>query len=250
MITTMRDPNMLRVLENCIRNGKPLLLEELGENLEPALEPVLQKAVYKQGTRLLIRIGDSDIDYDKNFRLFMTTKLPNPHYLPETCIKVTLINFTVTMDGLESQLLGDVVAKERPDIELRKIQLMLQMADDKKQLQMLEAKILQLLSESEGNILDDEVLINTLSDSKATAITIGERVAEAEITEVEINDARSQYQCVATRGSIIYFVLADLSGIDPMYQYSLAYYCGLFNKCITDSEKSTNLDTRLTNIID
>lgn len=250
MITTMRDPNMLRVLENCIRNGKPLLLEELGENLEPALEPVLQKAVFKQGTRLLIRIGDSDIDYDKDFRLFMTTKLPNPHYLPETCIKVTLINFTVTMRGLVSQLLGDVVAKERPDIELRKIQLMLQMAEDKKQLQMLEAKILQLLSESEGNILDDEVLINTLSDSKTTALTIGERVAEAEITEIEINDARSQYQCVATRGSIIYFVLADLSAIDPMYQYSLAYYCTLFNKCISDAEKSTNLATRLSNIID
>ena len=64
------------------------------------------------------------------------------------------------------------------------------MADDKKQLAMLEAKILQMLSESEGNILDDEVLINTLSESKMTSIAIGERVAEAEITEVEINEAR------------------------------------------------------------
>ena len=66
------------------------------------------------------------------------------------------------------------------------------MADDKKQLAMLEAKILQMLSESEGNILDDEVLINTLSESKMTSIAIGERVAEAEITEVEINEARSR----------------------------------------------------------
>ena len=43
-----------------------------------------------------IRLGDANIDYDDNFRFFMTTKMPNPHYLPETCIKVTLINFTVT----------------------------------------------------------------------------------------------------------------------------------------------------------
>ena len=49
----MRDPNLL---ENCIRLGEPLLIEELGETLEPALEPVLQKAVYKQGSRHLIRI--------------------------------------------------------------------------------------------------------------------------------------------------------------------------------------------------
>ena len=250
MITTMRDPNLLRVLENCIRLGKPLILEDLGEQLEPALEPVLQKAVFKQGNRQLIRLGDSDVDYDNNFRLFMTTKMPNPHYLPEVCIKVTLINFTVTMLGLESQLLGLVVKAERPDIEQKKVQLLLQMAEDKRQLQQLEAKILQMLSESEGNILDDEVLINTLSESKLTAIAIGERVAEAEITEQDINEARSRYLSVATRGSIIYFVIADLGGVDPMYQYSLGYYTALFNRCIADSQKTSDLEVRLRNIID
>lgn len=58
-----------------------------------------------QGGRLLIRLGDSDIDYDKNFRFYMTSKMANPHYLPEICIKVTIINFTVTKSGLEDQLL-------------------------------------------------------------------------------------------------------------------------------------------------
>ncbi|RYH31858.1 hypothetical protein EON65_01740 [archaeon] len=249
-ITTMRDPNLLRTLENCIRLGKPLLLEDVGEQIEPALEPVLQKAVFKSGSRWLIRLGDSDVDYDNNFKLYMTSKMPNPHYLPEVCIKVTLINFTVTMLGLESQLLGQVVKAERPDIEQKKVQLLLQMAEDKRQLQLLESKILQLLSESEGNILDDEVLINTLSESKITATSIGERVAEAEITEQDINEARGRYLEVATRGSIIYFVIADLAGIDPMYQYSLAYYTALFGRCIAESEKSTDLETRLKNIID
>eukprot|EP01041_Mallomonas_annulata_P001585 gene1585-3062_t len=248
-ITTMRDINLLRTLENCIRVGKPLLIEDVGEQIEPALEPVLLKSVFKNGNRLLIRLGDSDVDYDPAFKLFMTSKLPNPHYLPEVCIKVTLINFTVTMDGLESQLLGDVVAAERPDIETKKVQLMLQMAEDKKQLAVLEATILQMLSESEGNILDDEKLINTLSDSKTTALSIAQRVAEAEITEKEINIARGKYLEVATRGSIIYFVIADLAGIDPMYQYSLAYYAQLFNRCLADSEKSTHLEVRLESIL-
>ena len=56
-VTTMRDGNLLRALENCIRLGRPLLLEDVGEQIEPALEPVLQKAVFKQGARLLIRLG-------------------------------------------------------------------------------------------------------------------------------------------------------------------------------------------------
>jgi dynein heavy chain len=248
-ITTMNDINLLRTLENCIRIGRPLLLEDLGETIEPALEPVLQKSIFKQGTRTLIRLGDADVDYDASFKLYMTSKLPNPHYLPEVCIKVTLINFTVTMTGLESQLLGNVVALERPDIEERKVELLLQMASDKQQLVQLEATILLRLSESQGNILDDEALINTLAESKMTATAIGERVAEAEITESEINETRAKYTSVAIRGSIIYFVIAELASIDPMYQYSLTYYSALFKKCIMESEKHPNLEVRLENIL-
>jgi dynein heavy chain, axonemal len=58
-----------------------------------------------KGGRLLIRLGDSDIEYDSNFKFYMTTKLSNPHYLPEICIKVTIINFSVTKQGLEDQIL-------------------------------------------------------------------------------------------------------------------------------------------------
>lgn len=77
--------------------GNPCLIEDVGEVLDPALEPVLQRCVFKQGGRLLIRLGDADVDYDPAFKLYITTKLANPHYLPEVCITVTLINFTVTM---------------------------------------------------------------------------------------------------------------------------------------------------------
>ncbi|KAI8730182.1 Dynein heavy chain 6, axonemal, partial [Biomphalaria glabrata] len=118
------------------------------------------------GGRVLIRLGDSDIDYDRNFRFYMTTKLSNPHYLPEVCIKVTVINFTVTKKGLEDQLLSDVVSLERPDLEEQRNELIMRINADKNQLKSIEDKILKLLFESEGNILDNEELINTLNDSK------------------------------------------------------------------------------------
>ena len=243
------DSTILRTLENAIRMGSPVLLEDVTEELDPALEPVLQKQIYKQGGRMLIRIGDSDVDYNSDFKFYLTTKLPNPHYLPEVCIKVTIINFTVTIEGLEDQLLGLVVREERPDLEKQKNQLIKSLAADKKTLQDLENKILKLLSESEGNILDDEVLINTLSDSKITSGVIQGRVAEAETTNEQITATRLTYTPAATRGSIIYFTIADLAKIGDMYQFSLEYFSSLFLKCIQLSEKSSELEQRLANIM-
>lgn len=88
-------------------------------------------------------------------------------------------------------------------------------------------------------------MINTLNNSKLTSSVIQTRVKEAEVTEKEINEAREKYRPVANRGSIIYFVVADLALIGPMYQNSLVYFSKLFNYCIDNSEKSDNLDKRL-----
>ena len=57
------------------------------------------------------------VEYNPNFKLILHTKLANPHYKPEMQAQTTLINFTVTIDGLEDQLLAAVVSKERPDLE-------------------------------------------------------------------------------------------------------------------------------------
>lgn len=249
-VTKLHDQNLLRTLENCIRVGRILLIEDIGETLIASLEPILTKQIHKQGGRYLIHLGDSDIDYDQNFQLFITTKLPNPHYLPEVYIKVNIINFTVTLEGLEDQLLGLAVKKEANEVEEKRTHLVASMADDQKQLNKVQNNILKLLSESKGNILDDETLINTLAQSQMTAQVISERVAESQKTEKEINIKRNLYRPVALRGSLLYFVISDLSNIDPMYQNSLTYFNRLINRCLDESEKSSDIEKRLSNIID
>jgi len=106
VVTKMNDPSLLRILEMAIRQGTPVLLEELGESIDPSLTPVLARSVQALGQRSVIYFGDIEIDYDPNFKLYMTTKLSNPHYLPKVCIQVTLVNFLVSQSGLEDQLLS------------------------------------------------------------------------------------------------------------------------------------------------
>ena len=69
------------------------------------------------GGRTLIRLGDKEIELNPDFKFYITTKLSNPHYPPEISTKTSIVNFTVEERGLEAQLLGTVVRKERPELE-------------------------------------------------------------------------------------------------------------------------------------
>lgn len=109
-----------------------VLLENVGEELDPVLEPLLLKQTFRQGGMVCIKLGDSTIEYSSDFRFYVTTKLRNPHYLPETSVKVTVVNFMITPAGLEDQLLGIVVAREKPELEEQKNSLLLQGAENKR----------------------------------------------------------------------------------------------------------------------
>lgn len=137
-IMKFSDGNYLKILENCIRIGNPVLMENVYEELDPAIEPLLQKQIFKKGNSLNIRLGDTTIEYSKDFKFYMTTKLRNPHFLPEVSTKVTLLNFMITYEGLADQLLGIVVAKENIELETKKEQLVIESARNKNKLEEIE----------------------------------------------------------------------------------------------------------------
>lgn len=97
----LSEGNLLRNLEIAITYGKWVLLENIGEELDPALEPILLQQKVKMGSSYTIKIGDKNVPYNETFRFFLTTTLPNPHYTPETSVKVTILNFAITPGGLE-----------------------------------------------------------------------------------------------------------------------------------------------------
>uniref|UniRef100_A0A3Q3STI9 Dynein, axonemal, heavy chain 1 n=1 Tax=Mastacembelus armatus TaxID=205130 RepID=A0A3Q3STI9_9TELE len=247
-IIKLSDRDFLRSLENTIRFGKPCLLENVGEELDPALEPVLLQQTFKQQGSTVLKLGDSVIPYHESFKMYITTKLPNPHYSPELSTKVTLINFTLSPSGLQDQLLGQVVAEERPDLEEAKNQLIISNAKMKQELKEIEDEILFRLSSTEGNPVDNEELIQVLEASKIKAGEIKAKVRAAERTERDIDATRLQYVPVAVRTQILFFCVSDLSTVDPMYQYSLEWFLGIFMAGIANSERADTLKNRVANI--
>lgn len=228
--------NYLRKLENCIQSGKPVLFEDIGETLEPALEPILNISSIDRQDMTILQMGDKELAYNPDFRLYFTTKMQNPHYKPEVSTKTTVVNFAVKEKGLQDQLLGIVVRFEEAKLEADKAELVRTVAANKRKLIELEDQILSLLETADTNLIEDENLINALQMSKKTAEDVKIKLENSVKTEAKIDAAREGYRPCAVRASLCFFVLNDLASVDPMYQFSLKSYVDLFKVNIESSK--------------
>ena len=247
-VVDLQMPDYLRTLENAIQYGTPVLMQNVGEELDPSLEPILNKAFVKRGGALMLKLADKEIEFNPEFKFYITTKMSNPIYGPDISTKVTVCNFAVVLKGLEAQMLGQVVRRERLDLEQQKDELVLNIAAGKSKLDELEDRILFLLANAKGSLLDDPELLDTLNSSKITSTEVNEQLTIAVTTEKEIDEAREGYRVAAKRAAILFFVLNDMEDIDPMYQFALDAYKQLYDLSISKSLKSNQLDTRIQNI--
>ncbi|XP_050084093.1 dynein axonemal heavy chain 6 [Anopheles aquasalis] len=199
-IIKLTDSNMMRVLEICIRQGAPMLIEDVQDTLDPVLGTVLMKQVFLRNGRFMIKL--------------------------------------------------EIIKIELPEMEKQRSDLIITINADKQQLLLLEDKILKTLYSSQGNILDDEDLVESLNESKEMSTIIADRLIETERTEVTIAATREKYRMLAVRGAILYFVVASLSEIDPMYQFSLRYFTQVYCSVIEQPHTKMELQERLESLLD
>ena len=245
---TFSTPNYIDEIKRALKIGAVILIENIGETLDPNLDSVLDRN-YKviAGIPKLIVNGEV-LDVDLNFKLYMTTKLSSPHYTPEVMGKTMVINYSVTMDGLEDQLLNEVVRHEYPDLEERRKLLVEKMNLSKISLKKLEDELLGLLTDSQGtNILKNEPLIMSLKITKKTAVEVQISLENSIKTKEDIDLQRNNYKPVAKRGSILYFAMTALRLISPMYEYSLASYMTVYRNALDEAKPDQILNNRLEN---
>jgi len=252
----------LDLLTRAMEEGLPMLLDKVGESFDAVMDPVLSRATIAKGRKLIIKLGDKEVDLlckqdpetgmplgGPLFKLYLQTKLPNPHYIPEVQAQTTVVNFTVTEKGLEEQLLAVVVSKERPDLEEQRSELVAQQNDFTIRLKALEDGLLEMLANAEGDITENEELIISLEEAKATSQEITAKVAIARQTEVTIAKAREVYRPMGERGALMFFLINQLHVISHMYQFSLDTFNYMFLKAIAKTKKADALDERAKNLM-
>lgn len=177
----------MKKLELAVTFGQSVLFEGIGEEMDPMIDPILEKNIVKEAGVDMITIGENKISYNEEFKMFFTTKIGNPNYTPEIFGKTMIINFSVTMIGLREQLLNDIVKFEKPEDDEARKQLIVETSQNKATLSQLEDTLLSELSkETDIPLVDNVPLIDTLNDAKTKSTEIGEALKRAEITSANI----------------------------------------------------------------
>ena len=239
-IKTFSDADFLKQLELAVKYGLPFLFENVGKHLDPVIDNVLERRITERNGIKTVQIGDSEVEWDDNFRLYMTSKLPNPSYGPEVSGKTMIINYGVTLVGLQEQLLNVTVKMERPDLELQRESLVQETSVNKSLLKDLEDTLLMELSSASGEILDNVELITTLDETKYKAKEISCKLEEAKAASEKLVLARRAYEPIAKRGAILYFVLQNLNKVNSMYEYSLTSYLEVFRSSLAKTREKNN----------
>lgn len=237
-VVRLGQTDMIKKLESALENGHTILIENIAEVLDAVLNPVIQRAVIKRGRKMFIKLGDTEVEFHPNFRLFLHTKLSNPHYPPEIQAETTLVNFTVTSSGLGDQMLALVVRKERLDLALLSEDLVKQQNDFTIKVKELEDNILSKLATAQGDITEDVDLIEGLEYTKKMANEISVKQVLASATQVTIKQTSEKYRGVADRSALLFFLMTDLVKIHTYYIYSLEAFITVFYRGI---DKVTDL---------
>jgi len=237
-VTSFLDNNFSKQVESALRFGNPILIQD-ADRVDPILNHVLNREYQKVGGRTLVQLGKQDIDFSPTFELYLYTRDPSAVFTPDICSRTTLVNFTITQSSLVSQTLSKVLRSERPDVDERRINLIKMQGEFRVDLRRLEKRLLQALNESQGNILDNDAVVDTLETVKGEVAVITTKVAETDGVMVEVNKITSQYRVVARSCSAIFAVLEQLRHISHFYQFSLHFFVDILDHVLVTTRHSS-----------
>ncbi|CAG9863949.1 unnamed protein product [Phyllotreta striolata] len=220
-------PKLRGELELAVRFGKILILEEI-DTVSPVLFPILRKEFTTQGERRLINMNGKLIDYHKDFKLILCSRNEHIKLPPEISPLVNSLNFTITRAGLTEQLLSRAISQENPEIENKQKELLKEREEMEEKLDNLQNQLLEDLANSKGNILQDNKLLESLNQTKASSEAIAEALKESDDIRRKLQSEYDVYRDLSVFGNSLYFACNEFAKSNVLYLLSVSAFTDLF----------------------
>jgi dynein heavy chain len=237
-VVKMTDDNFMDTIRKNIEIGNPVLLENLEEELDVTLEPLLSRNIYKISEAWYVNFGQDIVLFNPSFRFYLTTRYRKPRYSPDILNKITIINFCLPNDALQERLLNIVISREKPELQEKFEKVLFENVNNKQIIKQQEDKILHTLATCNSNILEDEDAIKILNSSKSLALDLLKRQEATKSIKDEIDAFRETYNQFTKYCTNLYNTLDVLPNLNYMYQFSLSWFIQLYIKSIETSNRS------------
>ncbi|KAH3679918.1 hypothetical protein WICMUC_000661, partial [Wickerhamomyces mucosus] len=234
VVTSFLNDSFVRTLENALRFGGFLLIQD-AEYFDPVISPILNNDFQKVGGRTLINIGGRSIDYANDFQLYLHTSDQSAIISSFVHTRTTIIDFSITDLSLERQTTNMTLLSERPDIEKQRIEMIRLESEYKLRLRELEDSLLTSLSESSGDLLQNQDLVDTLQKLKIESKEVETKAQETADVMSDIEKIAFIYQNFSSCSSLLFTVVNSLKLLNQFYQFSLTSYVKNIKSVLADS---------------
>jgi len=236
-----------------LEQGTPLLLEDCSEKLPALLAPVLRREFRGSGRKLVLSLDGADVDVmcskdvktgmpklrdggvlpaELPFRLYLQTRLANPHYGPEIQAHAALLDFSVTEHGLAEALLHIVASYERPSLVSRVSAIRAGELKQTVRLDELESQLLAELAASESELLEDTKLVSSIEQTKRSIQVAQEELKRIRLLGVDLRASIDVYRPVGTRGAVAFSLAQLLSRLNPCYIFEYTIFARVFRRSL------------------
>ena len=246
--TSFLDNSFMKTLAGAIRFGTTLLVENV-EVIDPVLNPILNKEIQRTGGRSLVRIGTEDVDYSPKFNIILTTKNPAAKLTPDLCSRVTLVNFTVTPDSLQSQSTSLILKAEKPEIEEQRSNLLKLQGEQLVKLRELEEQMLATISAVEGNILDDDRIVEGMEVLMKEGAQVEDQIAKSSDIMKEVKHAIGKFEPLALLCRELFVALEAMRKISFLYEFSAKSFMNLMKSVLEKKQSGDQSDEERIDIL-
>lgn len=224
--TSFLDKAFTKTLAGAVRFGTTLLVENV-EKIDPILNPILNKELQRTGGRTLVRIGTEEVDYSPQFKIILSTKNPAVQLTPDLCSRVTLVNFTVTPDSLQSQSLSQVVKSMKPELETQRETLLKLQGEQNVKLRELEDQMLARISACEGSILDNDEVVSGMEVLMKEGAQVEEQISHSAEVMKQVHHAVAKFEPFAAICRKLFVLLESIRELSFLYEFSAKTFMGI-----------------------